>query len=552
MIPDKPEESKTELLTSSSFVEFTSDLTSSTSLSKTDSSTDSLSNALNWASFSDESRPEFPAGTAASCLSSYLVCGGLKYKNSLYLLHEGTGKIFSFDPDGSFTVYDHFHNRTWKRGSTLQRFPQEYQDIINTMVLGKLSGSYSDFEINYGPLIFNENEVGYVRDNENYSLLLLDKLPNIKSYSKTDGSLSAESYQILIEIFETYYPSFEARHINWESWKTEFQPEYESAPDAISFFDVMTNSLAQFEDLHIKAFQYRGSHDQPMDNSLIREWEGASNIIPSHHISRCQGIEECDEFLVNENWSEAKTFLDLSTVKYYYDGEVHSYATSSKDCIQNSSIIWGFFKNSMLNGKPLAYLSLRRNIKNILTNEKLLTQNEKIERFSCLLDQILQDIQQSGGLIFDNRANWGGSDLFAELFASRFATEPKYAFSYKWSASRDGHIIKETPTSSNSYSLPIAFLIDSYVASAGENLTLYLQNQEHVVTLGKPTEGAFSKVLTKELPNGIVIGLPAQQTFDANGTMLEGKPIVPDLEMETGAGMLQQVINFLIENYSRK
>ena len=77
---------------------------------------------------------------------------------------------------------------------------------------------------------------------------------------------------------------------------------------------------------------------------------------------------------------------------------------------------------------------------------------------------------------------------------------------------------------------PVVQLIGRYTISAGETLTQALMGREPpIVRVGENTQGVFSDVLGRQLPNGWRFGLSNEMFLTRNGSIFEGPGIPPDV-----------------------
>jgi C-terminal processing protease CtpA/Prc len=75
-------------------------------------------------------------------------------------------------------------------------------------------------------------------------------------------------------------------------------------------------------------------------------------------------------------------------------------------------------------------------------------------------------------------------------------------------------------------------LIGPLTISAGETTTQALMGRTpKVLKIGENTQGVFSDVLGRKLPNGWVFGLPNEVFRTAEGTTFDGPGIPPDVEV---------------------
>ncbi|MGW1984971.1 S41 family peptidase [Streptomyces collinus] len=80
------------------------------------------------------------------------------------------------------------------------------------------------------------------------------------------------------------------------------------------------------------------------------------------------------------------------------------------------------------------------------------------------------------------------------------------------------------------YTGPLAVLTGGETYSAGETLTQALmQRPAFTVRAGQNTQGVFSDILTRTLPNGWTSGLPDEEYLTPSGTTFDGPGIPPDI-----------------------
>lgn len=154
------------------------------------------------------------------------------------------------------------------------------------------------------------------------------------------------------------------------------------------------------------------------------------------------------------------------------------------------------------------------------------------------LDEIFSDPNLKA-LVIDVRINFGGEDPYGLAIASRLATHPYVAYTKvaridpmdhnKWSP---GDRSEVRPSSRPSFHGPVVELTGPLTISAGETFTQTLMGRTpHVVRVGENTQGVFSDVLGRELPNGWGFGLPNEVFRTAQGTTFDGPGIPPDVSV---------------------
>jgi C-terminal processing protease CtpA/Prc len=152
------------------------------------------------------------------------------------------------------------------------------------------------------------------------------------------------------------------------------------------------------------------------------------------------------------------------------------------------------------------------------------------------LDEIFSDPNLKA-LVIDVRINFGGDDPYGLAIASRLATRPYVAYTKvaradpvdrnKWSP---GDRSEVRPSSRPSFHGPVVELTGPLTISAGETFTQALMGRTpRVLRVGEYTQGVFSDVLGRELPNGWSFGLPNEMFRTAQGTTFDGPGIPPDI-----------------------
>ena len=152
------------------------------------------------------------------------------------------------------------------------------------------------------------------------------------------------------------------------------------------------------------------------------------------------------------------------------------------------------------------------------------------------LDQIFSDPKLKV-LIIDVRINFGGNDLYGVEVASRLATADYLAYT---KVARDPLARKQWtpedpimvhPTTRPGFRGPVVELIGPLTISAGETFTEALMGRSpHIVRIGENTQGVFSDVLDRRLPNGWRFGLPNEIYRTADGKTFDLVGIPPDVE----------------------
>jgi hypothetical protein len=177
------------------------------------------------------------------------------------------------------------------------------------------------------------------------------------------------------------------------------------------------------------------------------------------------------------------------------------------------------------------------------------------------LDTIFAEAHKWPALIIDVRINGGGADPYGLTIASRLATGEYLAYSKqarsdptdrgKWTAEQPSVV---RPSDRPAFKGRVIVLTGIHSVSAAETFTQALLKREPKTTrVGENTQGVFSDVLGRRLPNGWRFGLPNER-FMTDGRNYDGPGIPPDVmvpvfpksDLDTGRdGALEKALELL-------
>jgi C-terminal processing protease CtpA/Prc len=153
------------------------------------------------------------------------------------------------------------------------------------------------------------------------------------------------------------------------------------------------------------------------------------------------------------------------------------------------------------------------------------------------LDAMVEDLRGLKTLIIDVRQNGGGADPLGVMIASRL-TDRRYLAFVKRARNDAADPTRFTapqatwvePAAGARFTGRVIELIGPRSVSAAETFSMALMGRApRVVRIGEPTQGVFSDVLGRRLPNGWRFGLPNEVFLTEGGRHFEVVGVPPDI-----------------------
>ena len=407
-------------------------------------------------------------------------------------------------------------------------------DITEISCLPVMSGKVSDF----GENISVKNDTLLIKDGINtYYFTKLKDAPEVCKNQASDEKKKDPIYnfEVLANNFKDHYAYFELRNVNWDEMYTKYRAKVTSKTTLVELYTIMNTMLNEFNDGHI-------SLSVPDE---IEE-EAKKNAIANKPISE-------------KPKTKRYTRKDLSTAvakKYIPEG-----SSRNRDLIR-----WGFLENN------IGYLQINQmmgfanyGVDKTLSRREYWTKyfakaeesldhtKDEVEGFTPLINEAFNELKNTDALIIDIRFNGGGSDAIGLKTLSLFNKTEKLAFTKK-----ARHLNGFTKTvkvnlkaTENAYQKPVYLLIGNGSASATEIMTLASLELGNFTRIGGNTNGVFSDILDKSLPNGWNFGLSNEVYLDLSNNNYEGVGITPDFNMNYPKKRQNQFA-FIMESLTKK
>jgi Peptidase family S41/Tricorn protease C1 domain len=301
-----------------------------------------------------------------------------------------------------------------------------------------------------------------------------------------------ENYAIFWQSFAENYPFFALRGMDWGAVDRKYRPLVTAATTPKALFDIMQAMIEPLHDSHT--------------------YIDAKSLKLTFH-----GLKPTDDPMKKKS---GPRILAIET--NYAHGKLTGYC-------QNQ------FQFGMLT-PTIAYLRIN-NFGGYCVADGTFARFQAA--FDDTLDRIFKDAHSWSGLVVDVRINGGGADPFGISIASRLTAKPYLAYS---------KVIRDDIHDPDRRSAPQPVMVPASVRpgfrgpvvlltsrdshSAAETFTMALMARApHITRIGDPTQGVFSDVLNRVLPNGWTFLLPNEIFLDKTGNAYDVTGVPPDIAL---------------------
>lgn len=399
-------------------------------------------------------------------------------------------------------------------------------DVTEISCLPLMEGEISEF----GDALQFKDDTLRLKDGINtYFFTRIENAPAVcrsESAERAEAESKAKdpeyNFDVLWKTFEEHYAYFDLRGVDSEKMYNEYRPKITSKTTETELFLVLTEMLESFDDGHIGI----SAPDEIED--------AAKELQKAKHIEVGRDKEDDKE-------------SPKERLRHYKVSEAVAERYIPKGIsIKNGNLRWGIID------KNIGYLQVNQmmgmadyGISDTLSYrdhwmayfemaEMSANDNEdEIDGITNAMDAIMKDLGNTNALIIDLRFNGGGKDEVGMAVLERLNHTERIVFTKK-ARSGDGFTPVNRVTQhsvENPYNSPVYLLIATSSASATEIMALSSLSMPNITRIGSNTEGVFSDVLDKTLPNGWEFGLSNEVYQDMEGNNYEGKGITPDVAM---------------------
>ena len=371
------------------------------------------------------------------------------------------------------------------------------------LVQGDFEGRFKVVDYDKNLLVLNPG--GIVE----YRFKKINKVPTECFSIKNDRDYSFDiNFKSFWETFSRNYGFFEQRGIDWEEIYRVYLPKIKSLNSSQDFGKLLKEIVDKFNDGHIRL-------DIP------------------------ELIQQPPKTKREKRTYSKDQILDSISNKYLVTPFNYN----------NGVIRWGIIKN-----RNIGYIGIRDmngfsnyitdSIENTITFDSVYKEKEKsyqpLEQFKneilgveFVMDKVLKDLNETSSVIIDLRFNGGGYETVSLKLLSYFIKDEKHIFSVKTKTSNGFTPVQKYYIKPSKKSEKKIYLLTSpFSSSSTEIFVLGSLSFNNFERLGSKTNGIFSELLWKQLPNGWEYSLSNEVYMDTKDKTYEGDGIDVDVNFE--------------------
>jgi len=310
------------------------------------------------------------------------------------------------------------------------------------------------------------------------------------------------NYDVFWTTFEENYPFFSLHGVDWKAVNRQFRPLItpETTPDEL--FSIFRQMLEPLHDSHVVLDVF------PPGTPRGKDWLRTPTREVWLHKSDSEPFKDAD-------FDRANKIIESR----YIQGKMETFCG-------------GQIRFGLMNGTQVAYLG-------ILSFHQYTTDDDLRKGLACIQaagDTIFSETGAVKGLIIDIRSNGGGEDALVLELASRLTSQRYLAFGKR--ARTNSEKVRFTsresiyvePSIRPKYLGAAVLLTGRHSASAAETFTMALMGRRpEICRIGENTQGVFSDVLDRRLPNGWRLVLPNEIYLTSGGKTFDVDGVPPDV-----------------------
>ncbi len=343
-----------------------------------------------------------------------------------------------------------------------------------------------------------------LRRSDDLAAMRLQRVPAAPEVCSTPAANSPRvNFDVFWTTFAEHYPFFKLHGMDWYAARRRFQPLVSEHTTDSELFEIFRQMLAPLRDSHVVLDMF------PPGTSRGKDW--LKTPLQEVWLHKADPDPLDDDALDRANAIIESRYVE-GRVERYCDGRV---------------------RFGRLRGGRVGYLG-------VLSFHQYTPDDDLPAGLACLraaADTIFRKTAGLTGLVIDVRSNGGGEDALVLELASRMTSRPYLAFNKQARLVAPGAVrftppqgIVVEPSSAPSYLGEAVVLTGRHSASAAETFLMALMGRRPGIRrIGAATQGVFSDVLDRRLPNGWRLVLPNEVYATEDGRTFDVVGVPPDV-----------------------
>lgn len=347
------------------------------------------------------------------------------------------------------------------------------------------------------------------RTDTDYAAMVNDSLANDPEYN----------FEVIWSTFNEQYCYFKERKVDWDAYYQKYRPQITPKTTPIALYLLLEKMLNEIGDGHISinlpdeleeeyakhaTFGVENKEDaEEEDDSGVLEKKVKKALIANY-------VKDIQEY----NRGDFKWGAINEEVGYLQFSNMIGFAHYAIPDSLSKEDFWGQWWQKL--------------------NEAKNYHDDTWDGTRYIMDSIAGTFKDKKAIVIDLRFNGGGFDEVSVETLNHFAKQ-QIDFCTKKARRGDGFTEKQTMTlipAKNVFEGNLYILTSHLTASAAELLTLGSKVIPNSKIIGSTTEGVFSDVLRKKLPNGWIYGLSNLVYESMQGVSYENIGIAPDVTID--------------------
>ncbi|MFF9651238.1 S41 family peptidase [Streptomyces sp. NPDC014622] len=338
-----------------------------------------------------------------------------------------------------------------------------------------------------------DHDHAFVREDGSVGSRSLRRIPALPdACSRPQAEDPRKTFDVFWQTFEENYPFFASKGIDWHKARDQYRPKVHAGTTRDELYDVFSEMVEPLHDAHVAV----------LDGKRVFYQARPGTVMPSAELDA-----RVKKFIVARDLQSARNLQDFANGRITY---------ADLPGGQGYLRISGFDGYADDDAYAAQLAELDKTLDTVLSQERT---------------------RRLKGLIIDQRINGGGFDALGIHIAARLTDTPYLAYSKRARndpTDRTRHTrpqpVYVEPAQGPRYTGPVAMLTSGSTVSAGETFAQALMDRPgKTVRIGQPTQGVFSDIMVRKLPNAMSAWLPNEEFLTRSGMTFDGTGIPPNL-----------------------